>query len=464
MIRDRIIYLNLYNELLMQNTIERALTLKQTLVDFVYDAEDDLAVALEEYAAAKATRNSYGIKQQDLTVNLFVTDGKVKDKTPLEIFLDTANLDAESKTIVKRWQDNFVGLFEIKAIEDDYYLLMNWLTAKTYQVYAHSQMPQKETKRWQVGEIILCIIAPISDRQESPDSSQKWFFFSDRIIKGRLSQPKLAVAIGEFRDNYPNFLYADAPGLLEAAWESVAVYHREFVDYMGSDRLALPGYKLNKKIGELQQKMSDRRLQDAGIDSDKSLSEILAKSGTDEAEFTETAKEIGVDAKTVEQIISNKNKLSMVTPKVDLPPEIKEAQSVTVFSHPKWGQIFLPNFEKFTHLLADNSVELERETYSPLVRKYLEQPEANYYIWQQLKQDYPQSLQTMLQNYVEDDNFALDRDLDNLLLEYGKSSVPELPAIASVPTHLNDLFEAAVAQVQKTRSKAKKKKKKGFLA
>ncbi len=67
---------------------------------------------------------------------------------------------------------------------------MNWLTAKTYKVYRYSAMSDKEIKRWQPGEIILTIIAPINNLE--------WFFFSDRVIKGRLSQPKLAVAIGEF--------------------------------------------------------------------------------------------------------------------------------------------------------------------------------------------------------------------------------------------------------------------------
>ena len=441
----------------MQNTIEKALELKETLVDFVYDAEDEIAVALETYAAEKGKKNSYGIKQQNLTVDLFITDGKVQDKTPLDIFLDsTTEITAEERELIKQWHRNFVGLFEIKTIENDCYQLMNWLTAKTYQVRPHSQISDKEITRWQPGEIILTIIAPINDRE--------WVFFSDRIIKGRLSEPKLAVAVGEFRDNYPDFLYADAPKLLERAWESVAVYHDEFVDYMGRDRLTLPGYQLNKKIAELQQKMSDDKLKEAGIDGDKSLSEILSASNTDEVEFTETAKDLGVETKTIDKIIKNKDKLSMVTPKVDLPPEIKNAENVTVFSHPRWGQMFLPNFQSFIDLLEQESLTAsENEFLADHIKKYLELPEANFYVWQQLKQEYPQNLVIGLWSYLNDDNFDLN-NLDDLLQQHNKLATPKLPAIASVPIHLNNLFEAAVAQVQKNKSKTKnKKKKKGFL-
>ena len=432
--------------------LTRALELKENLIDFVYDDEGEIAVALESYAAEKGKKNSYGIKQQNLTVDLFLTQGQIGEKTPLDLFIQQAGLADADTSIVKQWQRNFIGLFEIEAIEDSYYRLMNWLTAKTYKVHAHSGMSAKETSRWQPGEIILCIIAPINNTE--------WFFFSDRVIKGRLSQPKLAVAIGEFRDNYPESLYADAPELLEQAWSSVAVYHQQFVDYMKSDRLTLPGYKLNQKISELQQIVSRQKLAEAGIDDSKSLSELLTESGKDESEFSEAATDLGADAKVVANLIENKNS-SMVTPKVDLPPDIKQAESVTVYSEPKWGQMFLPNFTKFTDLLAQSNADTV-ENSGLLLRKYLELPEANYYVWQQLKQEYPESIEKLIRTHLDRPSFNLATDLDRLLLEYDKSSTPELPAIASVPIHINNLFEAAIAQVQKSKSKSKKKAKKGF--
>ncbi|MEL6911437.1 MAG: hypothetical protein AAFO85_14690 [Cyanobacteria bacterium J06598_4] len=438
----------------MPETVEKALELKQKLIDFVYDAEGEMAIALESYAAAKGKHNSYGIKQQNLTIDLFTTAGNVNQQTPLEMFLASAtDLDSQELELIRLWQGNFIGLFEIQAIETDSYQLMNWLTAKTYQVCGHSLLPEKETQRWQPGEIILAILAPL-------DSAQ-WFFFSDRIIKGRLSQPKLAVAIGEFRDNYPDCLYADAPELLSQAWSSVAVYHQQFVEHFGSDHLTLPGYKLNQEIGKLQQKMSQKKLAEAGIDSSKSLADVLTEAGKEQAEFTEVAEDLGINAQAVDKLVANQDKLSMATPKLDLPPEIKQAETVTAYSHPKWGQMFLPGFDRFIDLL--NSPDNSSEELSLLAGKYLEKPEANYYVWQQLAQEYPSAIEKILQEHLKRNNFQLESDLADLLIEYNKPSTPELPAIASVPIHLNNLFEAAVAQVQKTKSKSKKKKKKkGF--
>ena len=432
-----------------------SIALKEKLVDFVYDAEGDIATALESYAAKRSKTNSYGSKQQAISTDLFIVSEKINEKSVLELYQQQANPTSEETALLNRWHKSFIGLFEIEAIDGDRYRLMNWLTAKTYTVYAHQDIPEKERSRWQPGEIILTIIAPFDDAN--------WFFFSDRVIKGQLSQPKLAVAVGEFRDNFPEHLYADAPELLNQAWESVKIYHDEFVNYFGSDRIVESGYQLNKQIQELQQQMSKQRLAEAGIDDEKSLSQMLAESGASEEEFAENAANLGADAEAVAKIIKNKDKLSMVTPKVDLPPDIKQAETVTVFSHPKWGQMFLPTYSKFGELLTQQDEESEK-TALKYLQKYLTMPEANYYVWQQLSTEYPEAISKLLQQHTNRPDFDLNRDLEPLLEEQGKPATPQLPSIASVPIHLNNLFETALAQVQKSKSKKKKKAKKGFLS
>ena len=67
----------------------------------------------------------------------------------------------------------------------------------------------------------------------------------------------------------------------------------------------------------------------------------------------------------------------------------------------------------------------------------------------------------MLQTVLKRPNFQLERDLDALLQEFNKPIEPELPEIASVPLHLDNLFQAAVAEVDKTKSKSNSKKKTG---
>jgi hypothetical protein len=440
--------------------LEKAKQLKLALIDFVYEAEGEMAIALEQYAAEQGSKERQGIGQQNLTIDTFITEGKVNKKSPLDIFIeDNPDLTQSDRDLLDRWRESFTGLFEIIETFPFGFKLMNWLTAKHYNVFSEEQILKSaaDKKQSQPGEILLGRIAPLSDRDGN------WIFLSDPIVKGKLSKPKLAVAIGEFKDSYKNNLYSDAPELLEEAWQSVVEYHREFVDFFGSDRVTLPGYQLNQKMSELQSRMSKKRFAAAGIDDSKSLSEIIRETGTDEAEFTEAASEFGADSEALANTLKAKEKLSTVIPKINLPDEIKKAEKVTVFSDPRWGQMFVPTYTKFQAIVESKEPQSVPNC-EKMVRKYLEDPQINFFIWQQLQQQYSTKLEILLQDILQRPTFNLNNDLAAILTEFHKPIEADLPEIASIPKHLNDLFEEAVAQVQKSKSKDKKKpqKTKGF--
>ncbi|MGQ4646453.1 hypothetical protein [Lyngbya aestuarii] len=435
----------------MDAIFERAQELKQALTQFVFEAEGELAVALEAYAAEHSPRDSYDIKQRNLVIDTFLSEGQVGNQTPLELFLEShPELTDNERTLVTNWQRSFTGLFEISQILPDGFELMNWLTAKHYIVAQNNPTAAEEMGRWKTGEILLTRIAPVTNNH--------WMFFGPGISKGKPGKPKLAVAIGEFKQNYKNNLYSDAPELLEQSWESVARYHQQFIESFGSNQVTLPGYQLNKKITEIQEKMSKETLAAAGIDGSKSLKEIAQEAGADEEEITAAAVEAGADAQEVVKAFNSKGKSSMVIPKVDLPEEIRKAEQVTAFSHPRWGQTFLPTYPKFQAMLEAEDWQSYPNA-EMLVRKYLEDPQINFFIWQQLQEQYPTQLEKVLQTVLQRPDFSLQHDLEATLQEFHKPVEPELPETASVPQHLHDLFESAVAQVHKSKSKGKGKKK-----
>ncbi|MCA1994449.1 MAG: hypothetical protein LDL41_20745 [Coleofasciculus sp. S288] len=440
----------------MDAILERSRELKQALIDFVLEAEGELAESLETYVAAKASssRNRPDVNyDQNLLVNSFLTEGRVGDKTPLDLFIEShPELPESDRQLVKNWQHSFMGLFAVTQLLPDGFELMNWLTAKHYTVKPNEPVTLKDMARFKEGEILLTRIAPVTETY--------WMFSGPCIPKGRLGKPKLAVAIGNFKENYKNALYSDAPELLEEAWESVAEYHREFVDFFGSDEVTLPGYELNKKINELQEVMTKHRLAAAGIDESKSLSEIAEEAGVTEEELKASAEEMGADSTAVSQLFdSSKGTKKMVMPKVELPTELKKAEQVTVFTHPRWGQIFLPTYTQFKAILESDDWESNKDT-NKLVRKYLENPAINAFIWHKLAQLYPTQLEKVLQTLLDHTEFKLERDLDALLQEHNKPVEPELPEIASVPLHLHNLFQDAMAEVNASRSKSKGKNKK----
>jgi hypothetical protein len=241
-------------------TLEQAQTLKQALVDFVLDAEGDLAEALETYAAEQARRK--GISQ-DLIVDMFLTEGRVNDKTPIALFIeDQPDLSKADRQLLLGWEKTFTGLFAVGQEMPDGFELMNWLTEKHYTVKPTSDRSTAELARLKPGEIVLARISPLSETD--------WIFSGPLTLLGKLGKPKLAVAIGNFKDNHKQSLYGDAPDLLEEAWRSVEKYHVAFLDFFGGDEITLPGYQLNKQMGEFREVLSKRFLADAGIDASKS--------------------------------------------------------------------------------------------------------------------------------------------------------------------------------------------------
>ncbi|MDZ8184961.1 MAG: hypothetical protein RMX96_08920 [Nostoc sp. ChiSLP02] len=441
----------------MDAILERSQELKQALVDFVLDAEGELAQALETYAAAQLRRGSGDSTQQDLIVDTFVTEGKVGDRSPLDLFIEShPDLDESDRSLIASWHRSFIGLFAITNILPDGFELTNWLTDKHYIVKPNNPQTLQAISRLKVGEILLTRISPITDTY--------WMFSGPYTLMGKLGKPKLAVAIGNFKQNYKSNLYSDAPELLEEAWESVVKYHQQFVEFFGSDEITLPGYQLNKKIAEFQELITEKTLAAAGIDTSKSLSEVAQEAGIDDEEIKAAAAELGADSNAVSQIFNNnKGNSKMVMPKVDLPPELKKAEQVTAFSHPRWGQIFLPTYTKVQTILSAQDWQ-SVEGAQKLIRFYLEDKSINAFIWHRLAKQYPTQLENVLQTFLQRPDFRLESDLDKLLQEFDKPIEPELPEIASVPIHLHNLFQEALTEVNKSKPKSKGQQKtaKGF--
>jgi Na+-transporting NADH:ubiquinone oxidoreductase subunit NqrA len=116
----------------------RAKQLKQALLEFVLDAEGDLAIALETYSAQhlnRFTKSHYqGTAQTDLIVDRFLTQGYVNDQTPLDLFLAAhSDLNPADRQLLVQWTQSFTGLFLVeKTVGEDGFELKNWLTAKQY--------------------------------------------------------------------------------------------------------------------------------------------------------------------------------------------------------------------------------------------------------------------------------------------------------------------------------------------
>lgn len=445
----------------VNESLKRSKNLKQTLKAFVLDADGALATALERYSADRlshwSTTNLQGINRSDLAIDMFLTEGQVDNQTVIDIFLKSqSNLSQDDQALVQSWIHTFNGLFTVFQVSGDRYGLMNWLTKQHYWVEANGLQAEEELSRLASGEIVITRLSPASE--------DTWIFSGPLMLLGKLGKPKLAVAIGNFKNWFPNYLYGDAPDLLAEAWQSVERYYDDFVDFFGSDRLTLSGYDLNKKLNEYQSLSTQRRLEEAGIDGSKSLKELADEAGISEAEVAESVEAFGEDGRAVNRLLKQDQAIKMVMPPINLPDDLRRAEAVTVFVHPRWGQTYLKDYVRLTQLCesteADAIAKLDQK-----VQTYLNDDRVNAYVWHCLAEENTEPILAALGRRLNRSDLTL-AELDQVLAQAGKPLEPDLPEIASAPMHLQTLFQEALQEVKqsssKKKSKGKQKQKTGF--
>ncbi len=442
--------------------------LKEQIADFVFDAEDELAVSLEHFSAKQlsrwATPKLVGLDRTELATDMFITEGQVKGQSVIQLFLaDNSTRTIETQNWLNRWPNSFIGLFEVSAVEEATektvnpnacYRLMNWLTEKGYSVHPNSLQSAEMLKRMQTREIVLAKLVPLTE--------DEWTFSGSITLLGKLGKPKLAVAIGNFKKWFPEQLYGDAPELKEAAWGSVKQQYDDFINIFGPTPATLPGRELNEKLQSYQQNSTDKQLAEAGIDSNKSFAEIAKAQELSEAEIDEAIAAVGEGNKAAKALLTSKQSLKMVMPKVELPDNLRQAEAVTVFSHPRWGQSFLPDYRRLESLMsmaAGDRTEDDTAGLRALVLKYLEDEQANAHVWQHIQQNFGDTVEPLVQEFMELPELDIQTDFEKMLAFYGKPLVPTLPESASVPIHLHNLFQEALKKVGKSAGQEKSAKK-----
>jgi hypothetical protein len=439
----------------------RAGMLWSSIIDFIQTDRGSIASGLESYTTSQLIRRpQLDAGQQKLLIHRFAIEGAIESKTPIELFLASQkNLSLADRQLISNWQRSFVGLLTIVQIFPNGLEVMNWLTAKHYRIQFTDLDSQTAMSRLKVGEVIIA--------QMSQIVGIDWAILAPWVALGRLGKPKLAVAIGAFRQNYPHYLYSDAPEELAAAWESVAVYHDRFVEFFGADEITLAGAQLQTRISEFQNWMVAKQLEAAGIDKSQSLSDLAidARVGAEDLQaLTDTlGLPVGVTAVSEHPSSSTEPKnqmVKMVSPKVEIPQQLKAASAVTALSHHYWGQMFLVDYPRLKTLLTPVAPQY-LPTDLNFFRKCLADPLLNAAVWRRLAAQFPQQLQLAIGQTLELPNFNLGRDLDSVLIKFNKYLEPDLPDLASVPIHLHELFQAAIQEVSKDKAKSKSQPKKG---
>ena len=435
--------------------------LKQELLDCVLDAEGDLAIALESYTAQELKRlNTSAFKGSDRTdfiLDQFLTHRNEDETNAIHHFLaQNPQLSLPEQNLIKSWHQHLLGLFRVEDMQPEVLSIMNWMTQKRYQIAYNPEALSPVLKRLKPKDIIQCRLLPIDE--------ETWMFSGPVLHLGQLGDTKLAVAIGSFRQHHPDSLYADAPDLFEEAWQSVEMMHESFEEFFEHTSLTLSGEDLHRRLKDYQNFLTQKELDSKGLDGKQSLKEVAQEAGVSKDELSERMELLGIDSPKQQQKIEEQTLAQMVRPPLELPKHLRSASSVTLLTDARGGQVFLPRFSAVIKTLESFS-DLEPESIQEQFQTELADLEMKPFVWRSLAKTHPQALEECLKITTGNSSFDLNTDLESLLLNYHDRLEPTLPETASVPLHLHELFERAMAQLKpakKNKKKAKSKVKSGF--
>ncbi len=440
----------------MNTLLEVAAYLQYELLEFALGSPHRREI--DGFVVKHPSNRRRDIAQNNLLTDLFITEVPVSgNQTLLDLFIASRpDWSPQELLLLNQWSRTFLGLFEIREPLEGGLRVMNWLSARVYAAYP-TPAQRNLLKRFKPGDIVLTRLSPLE--------IDAWVFSGPCVPFGNLSKPKLAVAIDNFRRFYRSSLYADAPELLEQAWESVARQHEDFITFFGADEVTIPGPDFNTRLAEFHDWLMQRQAASTGIDINRSLAEMATTAGVSDSELAQMAAESGLDTdKSLTEIAADTRTQVQDSVKLELPSEMVQAEQVTAFSDPRWGQVFVPNYFRLLDLLTAADFR-QIDGYANALQSLLRDPIFPTLVWQRAAQQYPQPLEAVLRAALERPQFELDQ-LPELLQEFGKPSQPELPETASAPAHLSQLFQEALATLKSTadgQKAGKKKKKKSAL-
>jgi hypothetical protein len=157
-------------------------------------------LGMASYLFRFSASNYLADKEKDVsTVEDFLMQKttKLSGFTPLDIFVEMADLDEESKKELQKWEEPYMALYHVEDQTGDYWTVKNLINKKDYKVwkdYGASKIADRIVK----GSFCLGGIVPWK---------KEWRWSGEQAIYPSLDSNSIAEIINTFKNEYPHMIY-----------------------------------------------------------------------------------------------------------------------------------------------------------------------------------------------------------------------------------------------------------------
>jgi hypothetical protein len=289
------------------------------------------------------------------------------DQTVIDRFVaGTPDLSGDEKTIVLRWKDPVVGIFQVKGTLLDGFVAENLINEVDYTIKP-TTIPQQFERLAKPGALFRAKIIPVSDNEYIFSGVQEFLDVSEKEILRMVANLQM---------KHPQYAFRDNEGRIRRGFELQKEDRELFIEYFGSDEILTEG----RKLPTLATEFMDYRLTKLG----KPLPEGYRP------------------------------------PEMHFPEGLLKSKDVGIVFDELSGQHYLVNYGIILNVFqSPDEVKIQR--YKRDILTYLEDQTISPYVLKKLFFRFPQNAEFVIRKILDRPEFSLEKDFDSLMDEFKPS-------------------------------------------
>ncbi|MEU4118293.1 hypothetical protein AB0F71_27840 [Kitasatospora sp. NPDC028055] len=358
------------DEASLRRLIERSSELKGELVAFAQSARFDrwLTPLLLE---AAGPQRQLGEGDAIRIVDNFILRYRLPDgSTVVDRFVaGRRGLTEADREMLLGWRDPVEGVFEIRRKDGDAVVLLNLVDDLEYRTY--SNVGRAAFRGVSKGGFLLACVVPV----HSADGA--WLISGAMSSYPKSSVTEIARAALQLATSQPELVFRN-PEKIEQGWESMREDRAAFVEFCGSDELALPPAEVEDRLNAYY-----RHRQEAAV-----------------AEHPDRAR--------------GRRLPGLAFPAFELPRGLAESDTVGVIYDEVDGLNFYPDYGMLRDLFADPALPGRRQ-HQDLLRVYLREESIAPLPLRRLAAAHPETVDEVFRKLLRKPGFTWDEHGEELL-------------------------------------------------
>lgn len=387
----------------MINMLKEANNLKHKLIEFsgknIFDQERNKA-----WLKYFGPITDISIDQEGKYINFldyFILEWKFANgDTIADSFIkENKELAQQEKNIINNWKNGFSGIFLVKKISPDGFILLNLIENKEYKVKPITCPDSMNIIKKR--DFLLTRLLPLENYH---------IFSGATSCIAAKHKVQVFQLVTDFLKRCPSAVFAHNDKELREAYFLQEEEYNDFVEFFGTDEIILSGKEVQEKLKEFYH-------------------------------YRYFQKKDPVAKKTKAEQFQKKHGHLPPLPQSDFPAKLLEAEEIGVIYDKKEGLSFFAWYGIFKEIFSSENFK-NIPGYKEIISGYLTSPSISALPFLRVAEHYKENAEKVFKDLFNTDNFIIPDDLYELLRKYKPDYKIHIPSIIPVKGKIKDFLRS----------------------